>query len=429
MATPKPTKLAWGVGGTHRAWLMALDSVDSHGIWPRKLVVHRFHAAGNYKLLNLVHRAFLPSPINDLMTETPGMEGRRRHHQDPTRKEKVGVVPGSLVFMGKQRREHVSMRLMHYGETTFEEIHHVKEMPGPANTGCIQWLDIVGVHDPETMRKVGERYKLHPLVLEDIMNTGQRPKAEFSENYLFIVLKMIMRDKKAAGTRIEQVSFVVGNGWLLTFQEEEGDLFEIVRDRIRTDKGRVRRAEADYLAYALIDAIVDNYFMVLEEFGDQIENLESSLMSGNSQGQLINLQSIKREIISLRKSIWPMREVVNNFLKAETTLIAKETRPYLHDLYDHCIQIMDTIESYRDIIGGMQDLYLSVVNNKMNEVMKVLALISTIFLPMTLVAGIYGMNFKNMPELDASWGYPAAMSLMMVIGLSMYFLFKQRNWL
>lgn len=356
-------------------------------------------------------------------------DSRRRIHEDPTRKSKVGVVPGSLVFMGKQRLDQVTKRLFHYGEETFEEFVNIQEMPGPRNSGCVQWLDIVGLHDPDTMRQVGERYKLHPLVLEDIMNTSQRPKAEFTDNYIFIVLKMILRDKEDARTRMEQVSFVVGDGWLLTFQEEEGDIFEIVRDRIRHDKGRVRRAEADYLAYALIDAIVDNYFLVLEEFGDQIESLETSLMGGRSQGQLSNLQSIKREVISLRKSIWPMREVVNNFLKSDSTLVAKETRPYLHDLYDHCIQIMDTIESYRDIIGGMQDLYLSVVNNKMNEIMKVLALISTIFLPMTLVAGIYGMNFKNMPELEANWGYPAAMTLMLVIGLSMYFLFKKRNWL
>jgi magnesium transporter len=363
------------------------------------------------------------------MEFTKLQENRRRHQHDPTRIGKVGAVPGSLVFMGKQRSEAVTMRLMHYGETTFEESLDVKDMPGLPNHGCVQWLDIVGLHDAETMRKVGERYKLHPLVLEDIMNTGQRPKAEFADDYFFIVLKMIMRSKDGLSTKIEQVSFVVGDGWLLTFQEEEGDIFEILRERIRKDKGRVRKAEADYLAYALIDAIVDNYFVVLEDFGDRIEALETNLMGGKSQGQLGNLQVIKREIISLRKSIWPMREVVNNFIKAESLLIAKETRPYLHDLYDHCIQIIDTIESYRDIVGGMQDLYLSVVNNKMNEIMKVLALISTIFLPMTLVAGIYGMNFKNMPELDAAWGYPAAMTLMLVIGLSMFFLFKRRNWL
>lgn len=206
-------------------------------------------------------------------------------------------------------------------------------------------------------------------------------------------------------------------------------MFEIVRDRIRSDKGRIRKAEADYLAYALIDAIVDNYFLVLEEFGDRIETLETVLMSGKSQGQIGNLQVLKREIITLRKSIWPLREVINNFMKSESSLVAEETKPYLHDLYDHCVQIIDTIESYRDILGGMQDLYLSVVNNKMNEIMKVLALISTIFLPMTLVAGIYGMNFADMPELQAAWGYPAAMSLMLVIGVSMFMLFKWRNWL
>ncbi len=354
---------------------------------------------------------------------------RRRTHQDPTRKGKVGVVPGSLVFTGRQRTQNVKMRLMHYGEATFEEFLDIQEMPSEAGAGCVQWLDVVGLHDPEVMRRVGERYKLHPLVLEDVMNTGQRPKSEVNEDYIFIVVKMIMRDKDSQQTKIEQVSLVVGNGWLLTFQEEEGDSFETLRDRIRKDKGRVRRAEADYLAYALIDTIVDNYFVILEDLGDQIEELESTLMSGKSQGQLVLLQALRREIISLRRSIWPLREVVNTFMKTESELVAKDTRPYLHDLYDHCIQIIDTIESHRDIIGGMQDLYLSVVNNKMNEIMKVLALISTIFLPMTLVAGIYGMNFNNMPELEASWGYPSAMTLMLIIGLAMFFLFKRRNWL
>jgi magnesium transporter len=356
-------------------------------------------------------------------------ENRNRPHIDPTRKDKIGAAPGTLLFMGQKRNEGVAMRLMHYGESTFEEEVNIPKLPGPANTGCVQWLDIVGIHDAEVMRKVGERYKLHPLVLEDIMNTGQRPKAELSEHYIFVVVKMIMKDKHSSHAKFEQVSLIMGDGWLLTFQEKEGDIFEIVRDRIRSDKGRVRKAEADYLAYALIDAIVDNYFLVLEDFGDRIEALESSLMSGKSQGQIVHLQTLKREIILLRKSIWPLREVVNTFMKSENALVAQATLPYLHDLYDHCIQIIDTIESYRDIIGGMQDLYLSVVNNKMNEVMKMLALISTIFLPMTLVAGIYGMNFKHMPELDSTWGYGAAMSLMLVIGVSMFWLFKRQNWL
>ncbi|MFM2376122.1 MAG: magnesium transport protein CorA [Bacteroidota bacterium] len=341
----------------------------------------------------------------------------------------MGAVPGSLIFMGHQLTESISMRLMHYGESTFEESTHVQTIPGPPTAGGVQWLDIVGVHDPEIIRKIGERYHIHPLILEDVMNTGQRPKTELTEDYIFVVLKMIHQEKNGTNVAVEQISLIFGKGWLLTFQEKEGAILEIVRDRIRTDKGRVRRAGSDYLAYALIDAIVDNYFLVLEDFGDRIETLESSLIIGRSQGQLVNLQVLKREVVSLRKSIWPLREVVNNLIKSDSELVATGTKPYLHDLYDHCIQIIDTIESNREIIGDMQDLYLSVVNNKMNEIMKVLALISTIFLPMTLVAGIYGMNFKDMPELDAAWGYPAAMSLMLVIGISMYLLFKRRNWM
>ena len=227
----------------------------------------------------------------------------------------------------------------------------------------------------------------------------------------------------------EQVSVVLGHNWVLTFQERPGDVFEGIRNRIRNNNGRIRKAGADYLTYALLDSIVDYYFTVLEDFGDRTEVVEESLLNNEEKDTVVTLQAMKRKIIGLRRSIWPLREVINNLSKSEEGFIKKDTIIYLRDLYDHTIQIIDTVESYRDILGGIQDLYLSVVNNKMNEVMKVLALISTVFMPMGLIAGIYGMNFESMPEKDLAWGYPAALGLMAFIGLGMFWFFKTRKWL
>jgi magnesium transporter len=354
----------------------------------------------------------------------------RRRRKRPSRQGKVGKAPGTLVFLGDQREGGVTIREFSFNANEYREDPNVASLPSRSIVDSkIRWIDVVGVHDADTIHRIGQHFQLHPLTQEDIMNTCQRPKTEMHDDYLFIVVKMISFLPGEAEVATEQVSFVVGRGWLITFQEDDDDVFEIVRERIRQDKGKVRKAGADYLAYALIDAIVDHYFLVLEEFGDRIETLEEALIEGRSSQQIVQLQMVKHEIIALRKNIWPLREVVNNFLKTDSDLVSSHTKPYLQDLYDHTIQIIDTIESYRDIIAGVQDLYLSVVNNKMNEVMKVLALISTIFMPMTLVAGIYGMNFKNMPELETTWGYPVAMGLMATIGISMFILFKRRNWL
>lgn len=356
-------------------------------------------------------------------------KNKRSKSKTRSRKPKAGQIPGSLVFLGEQRASNTVIRHMSYNSDVFREELDVKESPDHLSTAGIDWVDVVGVHDAEMIRKVGDHFGIHPLVQEDIMNTGQRPKTEVHDDYIFIVVKMINVLPGEIEVNVEQVSLVVGNGWLLTFQEDEEDVFEVVRERIRNDKGRIRKMGADYLAYALLDAIVDTYFLILEEFGDKIEVLEAELIDGKSEGRIHQVQSMKREVISLRKTIWPLREVINNFAKTESKFVSPELKPYLHDIYDHSIQVIETIESYRDMIGGVQDLYLSVVNNKMNEVMKVLALISTIFLPMTLVAGIYGMNFEGMPELKTTWGYPVAMALMGVIGVSMYVLFKLRKWI
>ena len=346
-----------------------------------------------------------------------------------TIQQKQGEAPGSLVFLGEQKTADIVVRHISYNATSCNETLNIQKTPNHMSTAGIDWVDVVGVHDPKMIKKIGDHFGIHHLVQEDIMNTSQRPKTEVYDDYIFIVVKMITIPPGQSKVNIEQVSFVVGDGWLLTFQEDEEDVFELVRTRIRADKGRVRKLGADYLAYALIDAIVDSYFLILEDFGDQLETLESDLTAGQSEGRITQLQSMKWEILSLKKAVWPLREVINNFSKSESSVVSPELKPYFRDVYDHSIQVIETIESYRDLIGGIQDLYLSVVNNKMNEVMKVLALISTIFLPMTLVAGIYGMNFKYMPELESSWGYAASLVLMLMIGVSMYALFKYRKWI
>lgn len=287
----------------------------------------------------------------------------------------------------------------------------------------------MGLHDVDLIKQVGAHFKLHPLTTEDVLNTGQRPKMEIHDDYVFIVAKMIMLNPETREVIHEQVSVVLGHNWVLTFQERPGDVFEGIRNRIRNNNGRIRKAGADYLTYALLDSIVDYYFTVLEDFGDRTEVVEESLLNNEEKDTVVTLQAMKRKIIGLRRSIWPLREVINNLSKSEEGFIKKDTIIYLRDLYDHTIQIIDTVESYRDILGGIQDLYLSVVNNKMNEVMKVLALISTVFMPMGLIAGIYGMNFESMPEKDLAWGYPAALGLMAFIGLGMFWFFKTRKWL
>ncbi|MCL4109401.1 UNVERIFIED_CONTAM: hypothetical protein GTU68_033226 [Idotea baltica] len=279
------------------------------------------------------------------------------------------------------------------------------------------------------IQKIGKQFRLHPLVMEDILNTGQRPRIEVHQDYIYVVLRMLQIEKDSQELRSEQISLVIGDGWLLSFQEREVDSFATIRTRVESGAGRIRRKGTDYLGFSLIDAIVDQYYLVLEDLGDRIERLEEELFESHDNNHLITLQGMKREVIALRKSIWPLREAINNLSKVESEIISRDSLVYFRDAYDHTIQIIDTIESYRDIIGGVQDLYLSVVNNKMNEVMKMLALISTIFLPLTLMAGIYGMNFKVMPELEWEWGYPALMVAMLGVGIGMFFYFKSRKWL
>lgn len=286
-----------------------------------------------------------------------------------------------------------------------------------------------GVHQLADIEKIGTHFKIHPLVLEDIMNTGQRPKIEIFDDYIFIVLKMLRYDEAENETKIEQVSIILGSNFVISLQESKGDVFDSIRERIRSDRGRIRKMGADYLAYTLIDAVVDNYFVILEKLGEEIEDIEDELVSNPSPETLQTIHSLKREMIFLRKSVWPLRELISRLERWESPLIDKSIYIYLRDLYDHTIQVIDAIETFRDMLSGMLDIYLSSISNRMNEVMKVLTIIATIFIPLTLIAGIYGMNFTYMPELKSPWGYPMVYVVMLAIGVVMLIYFRRKKWL
>lgn len=297
------------------------------------------------------------------------------------------------------------------------------------DTAPVTWINIDGLHDIELIEKVGTHFGIHSLTLEDIVNTGHRPKVEDFEDYIYLVFKMLKFDDTTGRIASEQVSLILGPHYLISFQEAEGDVFNFVRERIRKGRVRIRKSGPDYLAYALIDAAVDHYFLILEKIGEKIELFEDRIHSEPTPEILQNIHALKREIIYFRKQVWPIREVLNVWQKTESPLMQEAHKVFISDVYDHTIQVIDTIESFRDIIAGMMDLYLSTVSNRMNEVMKVLTIMATIFIPLTFVAGIYGMNFKFMPELEWKWSYPVLWILLIGIFVSMLFYFKRKKWL
>jgi magnesium transporter len=343
--------------------------------------------------------------------------------------KKAGLPPGTLVGDDAKDAAPVKITVIDYDENSYEE----KELE--AITYCrllrdkptVTWVNVDGVHRVEILEELGECFGIHSLVLEDIANTEQRPKTEDFGDYLFVVLKMLDYPGDEVGT--EQVSLVLGPNYVLSFQEREGDVFDAVRERIRNSKGRIRKLGPDYLAYALLDAVVDNYFVILERVGEKVGSLEEELAENPKPETLQNIHELKREMIILRKSVWPLREVVNGLTRDDSKLVRESTGVFLKDVYDHTIQVIDAVETYRDVLSGMLDLYLSTVSNRMNEVMKVLTIIATIFIPLTFVAGIYGMNFQFMPELEWYWSYPLVWLVMVIVAVSMVLFFRRKRWL
>ena len=344
---------------------------------------------------------------------------------------KTGQPPGTLIHVGESKTTDVKITRMTYDETGFEqdEVKIIGTCIPLADRPSITWIDVDGVHQTEILEELGKCLEIHPLTLEDILNTDQRPKLEDFDDYLFIVLKMVQYDDAQNEMEIEQVSIILGANFVVSFQEKSGDVFDPIRDRIVNGKGRIRKLGADYLAYALIDAIVDHYFVVLEQIGEKIEFLEEELVTDPTPETLQTIHDLKLDMIFLRKSVWPLREVVGGLERRESPLIGEAIAVYLRDVYDHTIQVIDTLETFRDMISGMLDIYLSSVSNRMNEVMKVLTIIATIFIPLTLIAGIYGMNFRYMPELELSWGYPMVWGVMLAIAAVMLIYFRRKRWL
>jgi magnesium transporter len=347
------------------------------------------------------------------------------------RSRKAGLPPGSLVHIGDKKAERTKITIIDYDGETFQEkeAKSIEECCALKDTPTVSWINVDGVHDSRLISDLGSRFGVHPLILEDIMTTAQRPKMEDMGDYIYIVVRMLDLVNKKKEVRSEQVSLILGRNFVMSFQESEGDVFDAVRDRIRSGKGRVRKQGPDYLAYALIDAIVDNYFFVLEKLGENVEEIEEALISNPDRETLHQIHAMKREMIYLRKSVWPLREVISGLERTESELVKDSTGIFLRDVYDHTIQVIDTVETYRDMLSGMLDIYLSSLSNRMNEVMKVLTIIATIFIPLTFIAGVYGMNFKFMPELEWRWGYFLVLAVMLALGVLMVILFKRRRWL
>ncbi len=345
--------------------------------------------------------------------------------------KKAGLPPGTLLHTGEPTTDAVTISCIRYNEKEMETV------PATAASEAVLsrppdrlvWINVDGLHRVPVIEGIGEAFGIHPLTLEDVLNTGQRPKLEIYDTYLFLVVKMLYMDTEMDEVRAEQVSMVLGEGFLLTFQETPTDVYEAVRERLRKGTGRIRKSGADYLAYALLDAMVDHYLLVLEIFAERMETLEDELLDRPGPDAMTRIHEMKREMIFLRRQIWPLKEMIGRMKKIGPPLVKKSTDVYLGDVLDHTAQVADTVASFREILTGMLDLYLSTVSNRMNEVMKVLTIISTLFIPLTFLAGIYGMNFRYMPELAWRWGYVGLLGVMAVIALLMLLYFKRKKWL
>ena len=344
---------------------------------------------------------------------------------------KTGLPPGTLLHVGEKKAEETRITVVDYNDILFEdrELNTVEEALPYTEKPTTTWINIDGLHQVDIIEKAGAYFSLHPLVLEDVLHTGQHPKMEDFDDYLFIVMNLIYYDNSEDDIKTDQFSMVFSPRFLISFQERSGDFFDPVLERLRQGKGRIRKRGTDYLVYALIDIIVDHYFVVLEKIAEKMEVLEDGLMTNPSPEILQEIHYLKRELIFLRKSVWPLREMVRTMERGDSALFQEDTSIYFKDLYDHIYQVVDTTETLREMVTGMLDVYLSSVSNRMNEVMKVLTMIATIFIPITFVAGVYGMNFRYMPELDWHWGYPLLWGIMIAIGIVMLAYFRRKRWL
>ena len=346
---------------------------------------------------------------------------RKKRHSKP------GTPPGELTALPEAHVPH-TLHVIRYTPETVEEadVASVDELAPHQEAGGILWVNVDGLGSVDLVRALGKFFGLHPLALEDAMNVGQRPKVDAYDSHLFLVVRMPHFDEALSA---EQVSIFLGPSFVVTFQERPGDCFEPIRVRLRSGTGRLRREGADFLTYAIVDAIVDHYFPTLEKLSDVIEDLDDEVLESPTRRTVGRVRHVKRELLELRRSVWPLREMLNALARTESDLVGEATRLYLRDCYDHAVQVLDVVETYRELAGGLMDVYLSSLSNRMNEVMKVLTIIATIFIPLTFVAGIYGMNFEKMPELKWRWGYPLVWAVMITLAVLMLAAFRRRGWL
>ena len=346
-------------------------------------------------------------------------------------KKKLGQIPGSVIYTGERSKEKLFIDAFDYTKDfcTEKELQSVQESFEYKDTDSVTWINLNGLNHVDQIEALGKHYALHPLVLEDVVNIAQRPKIDEYDDYIFVSLKMLYYDDEQQIVS-EQVSFVLGKNYVLSFQEAEGDVFDQVRNRLRQSKGRVRNMKSDYLLYVLIDAIVDHYFSVIEILGDKIEDFETAIFAGNIEDDVSQkIQNLKREILRVRRAIFPLREVINRIEKNESPLIQKKTITYYRDIYDHLIQVSENIDIYREMIWSLMDMYMTTISNKMNEVMKVLTIMASIFIPLTFIAGIYGMNFEYIPELQYKYSYFILWGVMIIMFLGMLYYFRKKKWL
>ena len=347
------------------------------------------------------------------------------------RQKKIGLPPGTPIYTGEKKEEEVRISIIDYSEDQFQEmeIDTIEDCFPFKESPSVTWINIDGIHRVDLIERIGSHFDLHPLVLEDIVNPHQRPKMEDFGEYIYLVFKMLQYDEQENSIKIEQVSIILGKNFVLSFQEMRGDIFEPIRERIRGGKGRIRRMQSDYLAYALMDTVVDNYYTILENLGDRIEEIEGKVVTEAKPETLQEIHRMKRDMIFLRRSVWPLREVIDGLERDEMPLIHKATQKFFRDVYDHTIQVIDTVETFRDMLSGMHDTYLSSISNRMNEIMKVLTIIATIFIPLTFIAGIYGMNFEFMPELKWRFAYFIVWGIIVLVAVIMVIFFKRKRWL
>jgi magnesium transporter len=358
------------------------------------------------------------------------MKGKNMSRRMKSLTKQPGLPPGELIHLGERKTKHVRISVFDYNEKSLleKDISDLSEVSEYLGKKSVTWLNINGLHEIKHIEAVGKIFNVHSLVLEDVLNTNQRPKVEEFDDYLYVVVKMLSGNADGNGIDTEQVSLILGKNYVISLQEKEGDLFDPVRDRIRTMKGRIRKMGADFLMYSLVDAIVDHYFFILENIGTRINDLEEIVLSDPTPVTLQQIHKLKRDVIYLRKTIWPTRDMTMYLPQMPSSLISDDISIFLRDLYDHVMRVNEAIETYRDMITAVLDIYLTTINNRMNEVMKVLTIISTIFIPLSFFAGIYGMNFDFMPELHYKWGYYILLFAMMCIAGAMMLFFRKKRW-